>query len=145
MNATIAEMSMADYDEVAALWQATDGVYFGHGDGPEDIAAYLRRSPGLSFVARENGALVGAVLCGHDGRRGYLHHLAVAAGHRGRGLGAALAEKCLAALGAMGIARCHAFVFADNEAGQEFWRAIGWTGRVELKLVSKDTNPGGAG
>lgn len=103
MTVELTEMSMGDYDEVAALWQATEGVCFGHGDGPEDIAAYLRRSEGLSFVARENGTLVGAVLCGHDGRRGYLHHLAVATGHRGRGLGEALAEKCLAALGAMSI------------------------------------------
>lgn len=73
----IAAMRLADFDEVLALWQRTEGVGLNESDTRENIASYLQRNPGMSFVARDpDGKLIGAVLCGHEGRRGYLHHLA---------------------------------------------------------------------
>lgn len=131
-------MSIADYDEALALWQATEGLGLSAADSREAITRYLARNPGMSFVARaDGGELVGAVLCGHDGRRGYLHHLVVRPGYRGHGLGRDLAEHCLAALRAEGIDKCHLFVKRSNIAGQTFWQRTGWTER-NLILMSKD-------
>jgi N-acetylglutamate synthase len=139
VNLVISEFTMQDYSEAETLWRTTEGVGLSSADSPERIAIYLERNPGTSFVARENGVLIGAVLAGHDGRRGYLHHLAVRTDRRGLGVGRKLAERCLSALNAAGIDKCHLFVFRTNTDGQEFWRKIGWKERVELVLMSKNT------
>ena len=135
----IAEMTIDLYDEVVALWEATEHIGLDDVDSREHIGAYLQRNPGLSFVASQAGRVLGAVLCGTDGRRGYLHHLAVAKTHRGRGLGRTLVQRCLTALRRKGIVKCHIFVFAKNRAGIEFWEHIGWAERVDLKVVSRTT------
>src|SRR5215471_3680247 len=109
MRHKIELMSLDDYDEVIALWQSAEGVGLGESDTRDAIAAYLKRNPGMSFVARHEGELAGAVLCGHDGRRGYLHHLAVAPPHRRNGLGRKLVAKCLAELKRRGILKCNIF------------------------------------
>ena len=134
----IRAMTIADYDDALALWQAIEGLGLSAADSREAITRYLARNPGLSFVAHaDTGELVGAVLCGHDGRRGYLHHLAVRPDCRGHGLGRDLAGHCLAALRAEGIDKCHLFVKRSNTAGQAFWQQTGWTER-SLVLMSKD-------
>jgi hypothetical protein len=78
------DFALADYDTVLALWRSCEGIGLSDSDTREAIATYLARNPGLSLVATDaDGVIVGAVLGGHDGRRGYLHHLAVAPAHRG--------------------------------------------------------------
>jgi len=130
-------MTAADYDETLALWQEVEGVGLSSADSREQIERYLRRNPGHSLLARHDQSLVGAVLCGHDGRRGYIHHLAVRPGHRRRGIGRLLVARSLAALSAEGIEKCHLFVFRQNEAAIAFWKAIGFTGRAELSMMSR--------
>ena len=136
----IAPMTMADYAEALALWKATPGIGMSRADEPEAIARYLARNPGMSLVAREpaGGALVATLLCGHDGRRGYLHHLVVRPDCRGQGVGRALVERGLAALQAEGIDKCHLFVYKENDLGRAFWSASGWEERVYLVIMSKD-------
>ena len=92
-------------------------------------------------MAFRGGALVGAVLGGHDGRRGYLHHLAVAPAERGRGLGRQLVDACVDELRALGIGKVNIFVYADNDAGRAFWRATGWIARDELLLMQRVLEP----
>ncbi len=138
MNCILAPFTIADFDEVLALWRATEGVGLNESDSRENIAAYLAHNPGMSFIARdEHGHLVGAVLCGHDGRRGYLHHLAVASAHRQRGIGRRLVEACFAELARLGIVKCNIFVFAHNTEGQQFWLHNGWNGRADLRVMQK--------
>ena len=96
------------------------------GDGREDIARYLQRNPGLSRVAQRDGQIVGAVLCGHDGRRGLIYHLAVAKECRGRGLGRQLVSECLEGLRACGINRAVLLVAKDNTGGRECWLSTGF-------------------
>jgi putative acetyltransferase len=132
-------MVVQDYDEVLALWQTSEGVGLSDADSEESIGLYLARNPDISFVARDGEHLVGAVLCGHDGRRGYIHHLAVSESHRRQGLGRALVERCLSALRRAGIGKCHIFVFAANQDTIAFWKGIGWTQRVELVMMSQYT------
>ena len=135
----IEEMKITDYEDVFVLWKSVEGMgLHDDADSQEGIAGYLERNPGLSFVARDNGKLIGAVLCGHDGRRGYLNHLAVAKTHRKKGTGKALVQQVLCGLRSLGITRCHIFIFAENFTGQEFWRRIGWTERADVKIMSKE-------
>lgn len=111
----------SDYDAVCALWAGADGVEVAEGDDRASIAAYLARNPGLSRVAVLGAEVIGAVLCGHDGRRGVLYHLAVAAPHRGQGLGRRLVADGLASLRQAGIQRAIILVARDNASGREFW------------------------
>lgn len=132
-------MSMDDYDDAIGLWKATEGMGLSSADSREAIGRYLERNPGMSFVARDpSGRLLGAVLCGHDGRRGYLHHLAVRADCRGQGLGRQLVERCLEAVHAAGIDKFHLFVYQTNTTGRAFWERIGWYERPELVIMSTD-------
>jgi ribosomal protein S18 acetylase RimI-like enzyme len=132
----IRPFSPADYDDALRLWRATEGLELRTADSREGIAAFLDRNPGLSFAARARGELVGAVLCGHDGRRGYLYHLAVAPAYRHHGLGRMLVERALDALERQGLRKCHALVLADNEAGFAFWTRIGWERRRDIGVAS---------
>ena len=124
-----------DFDAVIALWQRTEGVGLNESDTRRAITAFLRRNPRLSFVAEQGGRIIGAVLCGHDGRRGYLHHLAVSKRHRRRGIGRLLVNACLAKLHKAGIQKCNIFIFANNAAGMKFWAHTGWSLRTELRLM----------
>lgn len=136
MRVAIIPFELHHYDAVLALWQSTEGLTLRDADSREAIERYLARNPGLSFVAFEADTLTGAVLCGHDGRRGYLHHLAVAPSHRRRGIGSALAERCLQALAEQGIFKCHVFVRADNPEARAFWQRAGWTIRDDIVTMS---------
>ena len=136
----IAVMTIADYDEVHALWEKSEGIGLDPDDSRECIEQYLDRNPGLSFVARDGGRLVGAVLCGHDGRRGYLHHLAVDHDHRRKGIGKALVAECIAGLRATGIPKCNIFVFGENQDAFTFWEADGWLDKSPVaKWMQKRT------
>lgn len=133
----ILPFSMGDYEEAYALWSDLPGIGLSGADTRDAIRVYLQRNPGTSFVAREDGVLVGAVLSGHDGRRGYIHHLAVAAKHQGRGLGTLLTDRCLAALETCGIAKCHVFVFRKNAAAAGFWESARWERRDDIVVFSR--------
>jgi N-acetylglutamate synthase len=138
MEATVREFTMADYDAAWSLWDGAEGIGLSEADSREKIASYLQRNPGMSFVAVVEGAIVGAVLCGSDGRRGFLHHLAVSPHNRRSGIGRALVDRCLDALAAAGMRKCHIFVLADNVEGERFWASIGWEKRTTLIVMSHD-------
>ena len=137
----IRPMSIEDYAAVLDLWEASDGVGLGDSDTRPAIASYLERNRGLSLVLLVEGAIVGAVLCGHDGRRGYLHHLAVAVAHRSRGHGRSLVDACLDGLRAEGIPKCTIVVYADNTAGEAFWTGNGWADRDDLRVMQRLIDP----
>lgn len=135
-------MTPGDYDEAAALWEKSEGVGLSDADTPEGVEAFLARNPGLSSVATCDDRVVGVVLCGHDGRRGYLSHLAVSRPHRRRGIGRALVERTMALLADAGIDKCHIVVFGTNEEAAAYWRGTGWTERTELRMFSRFTRGG---
>ncbi len=136
---TVRPMTIEDYDDVVELWQSMEYIHLSRSDTREGIAAYLDRNPGMSFVARtEDGTLAGAALCGHDGRRGYLHHMAVRDDCRGMGIGRELSERCMEALRAAGIVKCHLFVIRRNVTGKAFWDQTGWSERSDLIIMSKE-------
>lgn len=135
---TLRPLVLTDYKTVRKLWESTEGIGLNDSDTPEAIASFLERNPNLSLVAVFlSGEIVGAVLCGHDGRRGYLHHLAVAKTARGLGLGRALVENCLCRLTALGLPKCNIYLYASHQPGREFWAHEGWTVRDDLIVMQR--------
>jgi len=141
-------MTIDDYDGVYALWNGSLASARDIDDSRGAVAGFLRRNPGLSVVAvedeeqenlrlqkRSDGAppqVVGSILCGHDGRRGYLYHVAVDAARRREGVGQAMVKACLANLRAEGIHKCALIAFTDNDAGNAFWDAMAFAQREDV-------------
>lgn len=136
MTYILRDMVPADYSQAIALWQASDGVR--SAETREEVVAYLTRNPGLSVVAEDAGQLVGAVMGGHDGRRGYFYHLAVAASHRRQGIARAMLDRSLTRMTALGIRRASVFVVSTNHSGREFWERLGWWQRDDLTVLAHD-------
>jgi putative acetyltransferase len=141
MRSTIKAMTLADYDDVLRLWQSSEGVGLSESDSRAEIGRFLKRNRGMSFVARAGKEMVGAVLCGHDGRRGCLYHLAVAPAHRRNGLGSKLVARCVTELERAGISRCNVFFYRLNRTGERFWLKKGWKKRSDLCMAQKNLNP----
>jgi len=136
MTINIHEMNIDDYEAIYTLWKKSDNIGLSKVDSHQSIKIFLERNPGMSYTAWKEGKLVGTVLCGHDGRRGYIHHLMVHPDYRRQGLGQSLVNRCMFALTRIGIQKCHLFVFEDNMGGIKFWESLGWTKRVELTMMS---------
>jgi ribosomal protein S18 acetylase RimI-like enzyme len=132
----IRTMTPADHDAVLALMRQTPGVSVRDADSREATVRYLERNPGLSFVCELDGQLIGCVMCGHDGRRGYLQHLLVLPAHRGRGIASALVAACLDALERLGIAKCHIDVLQTNDLAMAYWENRGWQRRTDIHRYS---------
>jgi len=129
----IRNMRLDDYDNVYALWLSCPGMRLNDlDDSREGIAKYLARNPDTCFVAEERGEIVGAILTGHDGRRGYISHTAVSPAHQRQGIGRQLVEAALEALEQEGIHKVCLVAFADNEQGNAFWKKMGFTQRPDL-------------
>lgn len=119
-------LNETDLPAARELWSSAAGVELDVGDSVPELERYLQRNPELSQVAEAAGRMVGAVLVGHDGRRGYLYHLAVRADWQGRGVGRTLVDRSLQALKAQGIPRALILVVSDNARGAAFWQNRGW-------------------
>jgi ribosomal protein S18 acetylase RimI-like enzyme len=132
----LSELTATDYDAAMTLWNSAAGVRAN--ESRDEFARILARNPGLSTAVRVGAELAGAVLCCHDGRRGYLYHLAVADKYRRQGLARALVDHCLGLLTAAGIQRCTIFLVADNDSGKTFWLNHGWRERTDLVAFARD-------
>lgn len=133
----ITPMGNGHVPEVIELWKKTEGLILTDTDNVDDLARYFEDNPNISHVAISADRIVGAVLCGHDGRRGYLHHLAVASDRRGEGIGRRLVDSCLSELRNTGIRQCNLFVVDDHVAGREFWSRDGWYEWPNIRLMSR--------
>jgi len=125
-NIKTREFSISDYDGALELWERVEGLEIAEGDDREGVAYFLARNPGLSRVATDGPVIVGVTLCGQDGRRGYIYHLAVDPAYQARGLGKRLMDECLDGLRQAGLKRALILVADDNPRGRKFWRRYGW-------------------
>ncbi len=123
---TIRPMVSSDLPVARNLWSTAEGVELAEGDSEAELREYLARNPGASQVAMLGEHLIGAVLAGHDGRRGLLYHLAVSPGHRGKGIGRRLVHESLSILNDQGVRRVLILVARDNPSGRDFWARCGW-------------------
>ncbi|HSV85841.1 MAG TPA: GNAT family N-acetyltransferase [Levilinea sp.] len=138
MNVSIRAMKISDYNQMLELWKNCEGIGLSRADSYEGVQRFLERNPDSSFIAVDGEQVVATILAGHDGRRGYLHHVAVAENYRRRGIGEALVEKSLNQFRKMGIQKCHLFVGERNEAALRFWKLTGWVEREELIMFSRN-------
>ena len=135
---TIRAMEPGDYVQVKELWLSIDGFCIRSLDDSEDgVLKFLKRNPGLSCVCEVNDAqkrrrIVGAILCGHDGRRGCLYHVCVAKEYRMLGIGKSMVNHCMEGLHKEGINKVSLIAFTANDIGNAFWHEIGWTKREDL-------------
>ncbi|OXX61924.1 GNAT family N-acetyltransferase [Vibrio sp. V15_P4S5T153] len=136
-------MDISDYDSVIDLWCQTKSLSLRDADSKQSIESYLNRNSGLSFVALSGNKIIGAVLVGTDGRRGYLQHLAVSSEFRGQKIGKALVEKSVDALTSIGVSKTHLFVYSNNVNAQNFYEKLGWFPRDEIRMYSfnNSSNP----
>jgi ribosomal protein S18 acetylase RimI-like enzyme len=129
-------MRPADIRPALAMLARCEGIGRRSADSPAALRRFLQRNPGLSVVAVERRRVIGCAFVGHDGRRGYLHHVAVDPDHRRAGLGRRIVDLALARLLAIGIEKVHCDVFRTNRAALRFWRAAGWQKRTDLVRLS---------
>jgi ribosomal protein S18 acetylase RimI-like enzyme len=120
------EFSINDYDAAVELWRRVEGLEIAEGDDRESVGQFLARNPGLSRVATDGSAVVGVALCGHDGRRGHIYHLAVDPAYQRRGLGKRLLDESLEDLRRIGVKRVIIMVADNNPGGREFWKRSGY-------------------
>lgn len=131
-------MQPADYPQVAELWHNTPGMGMSEIDDSEQgIMVFLAFNPELNFVAFVDDVLSGVIMCGYDGRRATIYHMAVTQGQRGRGIGTALLQQLERKLSAKNISKGRLLVFANNQSGNQFWSKQGWILQSELNYYSK--------
>lgn len=137
----IREMKIEDYDNVFALWKTIQGFGIRSVDDSRDgIGRFLKWNPGLSVVAEEDGKIVGAILCGSDGRRGCLYHVCVHRDYRRQGIGKSMVVRCMEALKELQINKVSLIAFTRNDIGNAFWKEIGWTKREDLNYYDFTLN-----
>ena len=138
----IRPMKIEDYDEIFAMWQITTKRALSKADERWHIERYLIRNEGMSQVAVVDGKIVGTVLAGHDGRRGFIHHMAVLPEYRRRHIGHKLAQKAIECIAADGIDKTHIFCYQNNETGQNFWKDFGFEKRDDVFVFSYNNERG---
>lgn len=137
----IQTMTIEDYDAVYELWMSIHGFGIRSiDDSREGVARFLARNPSTSVVAIADGKVVGAILCGHDGRRGCLYHVCVHENYRKHGIGKAMAVACMRALQAEHINKVNLIAFKSNEIGNQFWKGEEWTFRDDLNYYDFTLN-----
>lgn len=131
-------MTTEDHEEVYQLWRKTPGMGLNNlDDSKEGLERFLKRNPTSCFVAVEEEKIVGTILCGNDGRRGYIYHTAVEAGYQGRRIGSALLDAALEALKAEGICKVALAALKGNADGNGFWEKQGFFVREDLNYRNK--------
>ena len=134
----IRKMTIADYDDVYSLWMSCAGMGLNSLDDTKDgIARFLERNPETCFVASIDESIVGAIMVGTDGRRGYIYHTAVHPDYRKRGIAKTLVETALSAVENLGINKVALVVFGRNKGGNEFWERMGFTTREDIIYRNK--------
>ncbi len=134
-------MDISDYENVRALWMTIRGFGIRSiDDSKEGVARFLRRNPSASVVALDKDRIVGAILCGHDGRRGCFYHVCVHEQYRKQGIGTSMAVFAMKALQKEQINKVSLIAFKENEVGNHFWKRAGWTFREDLNYYDFTLN-----
>ena len=139
----IRTMTIEDYEGVHALWLSIKGFSIRSiDDSYEGVEKFLRRNPGTSIVAEEDGEIIGAILCGHDGRRATFYHVCVREDRRKQGIGKAMVVMAMNELKKEKINKVALIAFTKNDVGNAFWKSIGWKQRTDLNYYDFVLNAG---
>jgi ribosomal protein S18 acetylase RimI-like enzyme len=130
---------MNDYPAILDLWlDAGPGITLRPSDEPEEVARKLERDPDLFLVAEEAGQVVGVIMGAWDGRRGWIHHLAVHSNWRNQGIGSALLNEVEARLKTRGCLKVNLMVRKENSAAQGLYRRLGYSEMSSILLMGKE-------
>jgi ribosomal protein S18 acetylase RimI-like enzyme len=128
-----------DYQVIYDLWCSMEkGVHVGRSDTAAEIEKKLRRDPDLFLVAESNHKIIGSVIGGYDGRRGFIYHLAVHTTFRGQGIGSQLMAEVESRLRARGCLKCYLLVIEDNEEAESYYRNRGWFLMDTVRIFGKE-------
>ncbi len=130
------EMQISDYDGIITLWKETEGVHLRSTDSREGIEKCLKRNPKLSFVAEESNQIIGTIMSSHDGRRGYIQHLAVSSDWRQNGIATVLLSRCIQGLKQEDIYRSQIHILSENKLAKKYWSSRGWEKRTDIEVYS---------
>ena len=136
MNYSTRTMHIPDYEQALRLWQSLPGMGLSGADEKENIRVFLQKNPNTCFVALKDGNIIGTILGGSDGRRGYIYHLAVQQSEQNKGVGNKLVDLCMNEFRKSGIQKCHIFVINDNAEGIAFWEKADWQLRDDILVMS---------
>lgn len=138
MTIKIREMQPTDYQQTYKLWLSVPGMKLEKSDSEAGVKKYLLRNPKLSYVAEVDKKIIATILCGEDGRRGYMQHLSVAPNFRNKGLAKSLINRALAQFKKLNIQEVRIFIFKDNDIGNTFWQNLGWNIRDDIHVRTFD-------
>lgn len=138
---TIRRMVIDDYDKISHLWHQIQGFAIRSiDDSRRGIEAFLRRNPNTSVVAEYNSEIIGTILCGNDGRYGYLYHVCVMKDYRAMGIGKLMVQEVIKSLREENISKIALIAFSKNEVGNTFWKKLGWTRREDVNYYDFTLN-----
>lgn len=143
MGTTIRNIYIEDYDAINDFWRKIDGIELAELENKQNFEFFLKRNEGMSFLAVDHEEVIGTCLGSHNGRRGFLNHLAVAQSHRRKGIGKMLVRKCLEILQAEGIRRIYIFLAKENVEARSFWEHIGWSQYDQYLMMTVETGARG--
>ena len=128
-NIKIEHLTFSDYEKVFSFWNSCDGLNMHHdySETPEGFSYFLDRNPGFCFLARDGEKIIGAVLGSHDGRRGFINHMAVSNEYRNKGIGRILVHNVIESLKSIGIKKILIFVLKSSPDAQAFWKHMGFS------------------
>ena len=138
MEINFREMIITDYENAIALWRSLPGIGLSSADEKSEIAKFLNKNPTSCWIAEHDSKLVGTILGGSDGRRGYIYHLAVNQSFQNQRVGKSLLQRCLQTFRKIGIQKCHLLVIPDNTDGIAFWKHARWVLRDDVLVMSKE-------
>jgi ribosomal protein S18 acetylase RimI-like enzyme len=130
MEYKVVAMNLNRFDELINFWKSIEGLYLSDDDSYENLSVFLKRNPKLNFVVLRGDSIIATIKCSHDGRRGYIHHLAVKEGFRKKGIARELVARCLNNLREKGIKEYRVFVVDSNQEAIRFWKHIGFEEQV---------------
>jgi putative acetyltransferase len=133
-------MTIKRYDELIPFWKSMDGIWVSNDDSYENMKVYFKRNPRSNFIATHEGKIIGTVKCSHDGRRGYIHHLAVLKEYRKQGIAKELVDKCVKTLAEQSISKIRVFVLDSNTEALKFWAHMGFEEQAyDYRTLQKDS------
>lgn len=131
----IEKFSMKLYDEVVQLWKKA-GISVGSSDSKEEIEKMLEGNPNLFLIGKIKEKIIAVVMGGFDGRRGYVHHLAVDPIHQKKGYGKIMMHDLISEFRRIGVHKIHLFIERQNQAVIDFYSNLGWQMRDDLIMMS---------
>ena len=130
MKYKIVEMQLDRYRELIDFWKSCESIYVSDDDDYENLETYLKRNRNSNFIVLHDDKIIATIKCSHDGRRGYIHHLAVKEEFRKQGIARELVNKCIAILRGEGIYKYRVFVLDSNIGAIEFWKQLGFEEQI---------------